>query len=762
MNRRRRFAAVLCCAAVVAVTLGPGTKAREAAGTQARDDAAPGKVLVVAIPSLTWADVVERRPPVLLDLVGRSSVASLSVRTLGPVTSRAQAYATIGAGNRAGAVEEAGLALAPDEEIGGQRAGDVFTRRSGVDPGTAPVVHLAAPAIEQRNDRLLYGARVGMLGTTLHRHDRRIAAIGNADESPSPRLGEIRREVALAAMDSDGLLRAGYVGDGLLRVDPAAPLGVELNHDAVLATFDGLWDDVDVAVVELSDVWRSDHFRRVATLEQADAARAEAIARSDAALGRLVDRLDPDRDLLLVLAPVAPLGRAQLTVALKHGPEVEPGLLRSGTTRRAGYVTLPDVAPTILDHVGIAKPTEMTGALMSSAGGPAPDLGTLRGLAEDNRMAMFRTDATDPLQVALVVVQVFAYLLAALTLANARPRLRYALGLLALATSTVPLVGFLSGLFSYRALGIPGYVLAVFTGATLLAALALGLGHLLARRGLSGAHLVAPTALAGLTAAVLLADLAVGGPLQIETPFGYSAIVAGRFAGYGNLAWAILASALTIAATGAIAVARLNRAPGSSDRRLLAGVAAVFAVAVLAIGLPQFGLNFGGTLSVLPGFVVVLLLLYGLRITPQRVVAIGAVTAVVVMVFGVLDLLRPPEDRTHLGRFLALVGDQGVAGGLMVIERRINANLHILTHSVWSLLVPPAVAFLAYLAWRRPRTLRRIEESTPGLRACLIGLLVIGVIGAVANDSGVAIPAVMLAMVLPYVMYLALHLHGRP
>ena len=128
--------------------------------------------------------------------------------------------------------------------------------------------------------------------------------------------------------------------------------------------------------------------------------------------------------------------------------------------------------------------------------------------------------------------------------------------------------------------------------------------------------------------------------------------------------------------------------------------------------------------------------------------------------FGALDLLRPADQRTHLGRLLAIVGDRGFEGFATVIERKLSANLSILTSSVWALLIPASIAFLAFLTWRPPRVLDRLQHTTPGLRACLIGTLVVGVLGALLNDSGIAIPAMMLVVVLPYLSYLAIELEA--
>ena len=58
-------------------------------------------------------------------------------------------------------------------------------------------------------------------------------------------------------------------------------------------------------------------------------------------------------------------------------------------------------------------------------------------------------------------------------------------------------------------------------------------------------------------------DIVTGGWLQINTVFGYSPIVAGRFAGYGNQAFSLLAISALLVATAGWEV-DVRRRPGGS------------------------------------------------------------------------------------------------------------------------------------------------------------------------------------------------------
>jgi hypothetical protein len=81
----------------------------------------------------------------------------------------------------------------------------------------------------------------------------------------------------------------------------------------------------------------------------------------------------------------------------------------------------------------------------------------------------------------------------------------------------------------------------------------------------------------------------------------------------------------------------------------------------------------------------------------------------------------------------------------------------VLPTSVWVPLVPSVVAFLAWLAWGRSIRLERLRARAPELRPAFVGVLVAAVLGFALNDSGIAVPAMMLGVLNPVLVYLAVH-----
>jgi hypothetical protein len=252
--------------------------------------------------------------------------------------------------------------------------------------------------------------------------------------------------------------------------------------------------------------------------------------------------------------------------------------------------------------------------------------------------------------------------------------------------------------------------------------------------------------------AVLVVDVVTGGRLQIDTAFGYSAIVAGRFAGYGNQAFALVAISAVVLAAGVWTVrAVLAGRPPARSTLLVAG--AILVVAVVADGHPSFGSDVGGVLATVPAFALLLLVLAGARLEWRRVAATIGATAVILGVFAALDLSRPPEDRTHLGRLVSRTTEGGAGDFFTVIGRKLQANLNSFGSS-WITIVIAATILSAWLV--RDGAFDRLQASLPGMRACLAGGLAVCVLGFAVNDSGIAVPGMMLSILVPYVLWLLL------
>ena len=815
-GRPRRLPAAVLAVLAALLVLVPGGHEASASG-QAPSGGAP--VVVVTAPALRWVDLEQQDLPNMQEFLAGSDVAMVSLRTIGARTSLGEGYATIGAGNRASAGSvEGGLALERYERFESGSAATAYERRTLTEP-TGELLHLAFPSIDKLNNRFHYGAEPGALGQALVDAGLVPAVIANADlglappadvpeqeappaDEPAGQDDEPEEEVvvpdepeaevppeaetpvdsddepvpatdigdadhgrsaALAAMDRGGQVARGRAS-GLLDVDAMAPYGVRLDPAAVVSAIRSTSTDADVTFVELSDLERADSFRRVATSDAGSAVWDAALRASDALFGEVLEVV-PDDAVVMLLTPAPPRAAETLGVFGLRSAGGSSGLARSGATRRPGYVTLADIAPTILDHFDVDEPDSMTGTLITRDRQAEVDDERIEALASSTAEAVFRLDVTGPVSVVFVVAQIIAYALAAVAVSR-RQRWTRPVSYLALTILATPSVAFLVGLLHLESGAVPLYVLGIFAAAVVLAAAAEAVAMLIARRWPRTRALVAPLLLVSLTWTVLIVDIVTGGRLQIDTVFGYSPIVAGRFAGFGNLAFALVAIGAVVVACGAWAVHRLARGPadGSAVARGAAVVALVvfLGFTVIVDGAPAWGADVGGVLASVPAFAVLVLVAVGARISWPRAALIGLATVVVLSVFAAIDLARPEEDRTHLGRLVARLGGDGSGGFFDILQRKISANISILFSSVWTLTIPFALGLMVFLARRSSGFLRDLQEQVPGIRAMLAGGLLVAFLGFALNDSGVAVPAMMFAVLLPFLTYVLLRWDPDP
>jgi hypothetical protein len=544
------------------------------------------------------------------------------------------------------------------------------------------VVSRAMPELTRDAQRRHRGAEIGALGEALARAGVSRGVVADPDTS---------REAALALADHRGFVPTGE--------------------------FRNLWDGSDRAVVLFE----------------------APLAVVDAALRRLLGEVDLNQDAVIVTAPSDPSDGVHLTVAALRAPGSRAGLLDTATTRRAGYVTLPDLAPTVLDLLGLPRPDSMEGRPyeIHPRSWARPPVGQF---VEADREARFRDRMLGPVAGTYVFLEILLSLLVVYVLMRHPGRTGLCrvfdfVGLWLLAV--VPLT-FLGAVLNLDTVG--PYLALVMGGGAVLA---------LAAEALRG-PMRPLAALLGLLLALHVVDVVTGSHLQFSTVFSYSPTVGGRFAGFGNLTFGQVAAAAVLLA-GIVAYLL----PGRRGVRIAVGI---LVVALLADGLPFWGADVGGVLAAVPAFALVALGLKSGRTVSRRQLAVLAAAGVVTVVaLGLVDLLLPAASRTHLGRLFEQIGHEGLRPFTDAVQRKLAANLSVIPTSIWIPLVPAVLGFYAWLAYGSSLRLGEIRNRAPQMRPAFVGLLVAAALGLALNDSGIAIPAMMLGVLNPVLVRLVLH-----
>jgi hypothetical protein len=476
--------------------------------------------------------------------------------------------------------------------------------------------------------------------------------------------------------------------------------------------------------------------------------RATMVRRRDADLSRVVARLPADATLFVAgLADSVP-HPTHLSVMLASGGPYEARWLTARSTRQDGLVQITDLTPTLLAAIGAETPPGAVGAVMTN-GGARPDIGeAVDQLADRDRGAQTIRRSFNLFFSVLVFGQIVAYALLALV-SRRRPahgaRWWGAIEGVALVVAAAPVASFLANLLIWWRYPQPG--LALWVAVAGCCAVVGGTAFFLPwqPRIVGSAGFVAAT-----TAVVLAADVVVGSRLQVNSLYGLSPLTAGRFYGFGNIAFAVFAMSALLTATWAAALL-LRQEEGGGRRAATVAVLIIGVLAVVVDGWPAFGADFGGVLALVPGFAVLALWLSGAAASAWRIAGVAVAAVAAVGAIAVVDWTRPEAERSHLGRFVQQVLD-GDAGA--ILTRKLEANLGSLGQRPELLVVVPVALVVLTVIVLRPERLRiralsRAYAEEPALKPGFVACLVTALLGFAVNDSGIIVPAVALAVAAP-------------
>jgi len=643
-------------------------------------------VVVVGLSGLRWSDVSATTTPNLWRLAGQGSVGNLVDYAVKPLTCPADGWLTLNSGARA-----------QSDHTNAACGAFPAVRQQGT---SASVPGL--PALETYNHQFHNTPDWGLLAG---RTPGCATAVGPG--------------AALALAD-----RAGHVASYLPAPDQVTA--------AVLAR-------CPLTVVDLG------------TLGYAE--RSSQLAAADAQLARIAAALPADTTLL-VTAPGAPSKPPHLQLALADGPGYSSGLLNSASTRQPGLVVLTDLTPTVLGWLGETVPPQTVGSHITR-GDRGSLAATVKALTGRDTAEQVWRDTHDEFFWAYALAD--AAVLAAIGLASwgateekRRRRARWwrVTGVFAAA---VPVGTFLANLVPWSTAAHPAaWLYSVSAALAALVALA-------ALLGLRHRDPLAPFgAICLFTLAVLGIDVMTGSRLQLETPFGLSALEAGRFYGIGNEALGIYgisglfgAAWLALVLIRRSAHSRAHSRPPSRRPAVLA-VAAVATFAVFASGWPGFGGKVGGTIAMVPCFLLLAIAVAGMRLNWRRVLLVAVSGLVLFAVFALISYFVPASGHSDIGRF---AGDtlHGHSGGLLL--RKINSNLGSLSVNAFSPLIPIVVIVTGLMLWRpawfRLNNAPLAYAAEPLLRPVMGVLWLMPVLGWLADDSGVIVAAAVLPFALP-------------
>ena len=674
----------------------PWTGAGESAGR---------RLVLILIDRVTWADLAEAKATNLEALARRGAVGFLSTRTAKPETTSVRSYLTIGAGTRGDAVGATGYPLNKERF----KALVAANRRSG------------------------YNARVGLLSTVLWRGRRRVGVYGNADAVDIDRHAFIfGREAELIGVNERGKVFGDTSENPLMpRPGPAR---------ARLAALIGA---NDVLILETGETRRADVAGLSSGRVRARRLKLKAIARTDRFIGEVAGRLDPSRDMLMVVSPSAPLDRdgspgKGLTPIIMAGPRIKAGLLTSPSTRRSGLVAATDIAPTIANYFGLRLGSASNGRPIQSVSGRA-SFGQM-GREADEYLLTERLSLPIIFTYGWVEGALLALVVLGLTLAKPLvARLRGLFRLLLLSILAAPLAIFITPLFPFALDGAKPYIATILAACFAIAFIA----WLLPEKTLSPLIFIS-----GATTIFIVGNLLVGAPADSKAALGYTAITAGRFYGIGN-------EYLSVFMPAALVFSLLwLEASGRGRREVRPFLGLFFALSIFMIGFGGLGANTGGIIMTAPAFTFAYLGLSDRMDYWRRSLIAALVTFATLALLAVGDAVFAKEP-THLGVAARQVYRGPLSALVTVVKRKVMLNIAVFNYSYWSYVVLAVLGGLIIWQISRERQgLTWAAQRHPLAGLALTSGVIGGAVGSVANDSGISVMAIVLGYLIMVILYL--------
>jgi len=746
----RVLLAGVATALVVLTGLAVGSPARADGPASAPGGSTPGAtpgspapIVLVGVTGLRWDDVSTLTTPTLWSLSREASIGLVTTRSVAARGCPADGWLAVSAGARAA-----------------DQRGPGGVCRTLVDPGTDGTVpgwadYEAAVATQP------YDAHLGLLGDALAEAGTDVTGIGpgaaialassagtpvgtHVDATPSTSVltDDVRGALEhsrLVVVDAGVIRDTGFVTQ--VRAPGATTSPGDTDEQGLIPG-----DTVEPPSLTTPDVITQP-------------SRAQQVQDVDARVGAAIRGAQASGATVLV-ASIADSGRTSLQLVAATGVAPDGGtyaenLLTSGSTRQRGLVQTVDVTPTLLDAVGLdAAAADLGGASIVPVAGPATAGARMAELLSMQHRSYWITRVSGAFTTRIVLAQALLFVVAAIVLTRhrradrgpLRPALRV-VQVAGIALGAAPVASFLTGLVPWWNTDHPIHAFwwTLYGWVALLTAVAFA--------GPWRRYVLGPTGVVALvTVATFVIDPFTGSNLVIDSAMGAHRLLAARFYGMSNQSFALLLAAGVL--LGVVVGDLLLR----RDRRRLAVIAVSLLglVCVVVDGTPGLGSDFGGPPALILAFAMLAVSISGRRVSWKVVAIIVGVAVVVVGGFAVVDYLRPPGDRTHLGRFVASSLDGGLGD---TIGRKLSANLRVLTSWRYLLLAVAGVA-LTWIVVANPRPgrgallgrgsplagLRRaVPLLRPGVAAMGCGLLV----GFLINDSGIVVPATGIAVAVP-------------
>jgi len=625
---------------------------------------------------------------------------------------------TVGAGNIARAYSNGIMGFNHDEIIPykNQSAADYYKNITGIDPGDNSIMVINIPEIIVRMNNEKVDTVPGAMGDIMRRNNLQVCVLGNGDNECNN-----SRAVTAIGMDSNGLIPLGDIGPQTYIRPDDSYLVKETNYQYLQEKLLYYKDKADLIIVDLSDLARLETAEETYPQREADK-KAEIINNIDRFVNYTVQHMDKESDLLMVMglspAREQAVQRNYFIPVIAYGNGYDGGALTSSTTRRDYILANTDIAPTILNYFGLK---DLDGTMI---GRPIYATGQLAGkdtLGEADSLASKAARVNrlrSPVIKGFVILQIVVILLSLLAIFFLRKLKRFMEPLIVFLAAT-PVVMLICGKINWY-----NDILYVMS----LVLITLFITYLLITVFKDNSF-IPFIILAGITTLALDFDILTGASLIKTSILGYDPMAGARYYGIGNEYLGILIGSSILAAAALYEKYR--------NKKYIIPLSMWLMFQALIIGFPNLGANSGGFISAPVAFLVTIMLLADIRITPGIVFKLIGFAVVVITSIAVYDYCRPAELQSHIGRAVSQITEGGISEAFQIISRKLAMNIKLIKYTIWSRVFLIVLMVLILLFYQPVGAMKKLRQEYPYIMQGFMGILTAAVVVLAVNDSGI-------------------------
>lgn len=675
------------------------------------------KVIMFLMDNISFQDIENHGGENMHFLLNKGALALVNTNS-GAGYTDSNAYATIGAGSYATSSAFGNKFGGYDDFIGREPVPILYQRNTGFEMQKPNIANIDITNLKRNNDNLNRPVKVGYLGTILRQHGLKTALIGNENLE----IDEIRTNAGLIVMDEKGIIDYGKVNESVLSQDPLSPYGIKTDYDALYDYYLDLRDKANLIVIQSGDSFRLNKYMKNLSDDMYLAAKDRLFGEADKFIGNVLEDIDENTLFVLVVPfpshPNSSEGK-KLTPIIAHSKSISRGIITSGTTKRDGIITNTDIAPEILNFLGVSPQSPMTGHHFQYKSHQNP----LEFLYELEEMTVYNYKAR-PSIIKIFIVLILLVLITSLGL------MIYGKKSLPLFKPFITAIMLVPMMFLLIPLLKPWNHIRFAFFAILGIILASVILHYFIRDDLCIMALVFL-----MSTGLIIIDTFLKNPLMKISILGYDPISGARFYGIGNEYMGFLLGS-TITGTCAL----IDRFKEKS--KLIKSLSLVLYLLVLfTLAMPNLGTNVGGTIAAFIAFSVAALLLLRGDIYIKDFAIIGILLVLALGGLFLYDSFRPSSQQSHIGQTGVLVKQNTITALFQIFGRKLSMNYKLIRKSNWTLVLFAIIAVLIILFRWPMGILKNIFKKYHHLYFGFIA----GIIGALAafavNDSGVVAAA---------------------